>query len=155
MTALGTRSDYQVRPINHMDLAHIIWNLWPRGLEELGRIGVTPWQAFERFKRCVGEGGRHITLWAGSQPVMASGIGRQNNEYVTWFIATNEFNQHYRAITRTLKRECDVHAKPIMIYSVTVHPLTERWFQSLGFSRDAWEGKTGEGYPMYRFRRDE
>jgi hypothetical protein len=143
---------YTEAPVTADALTYIFWHLWPRGLEELGRLGLPPLRAMDRFLAWAQDGRSGVLLHNGV-PVLASGIVPIEGEFVTWFIATEAFQKHWLKITRLLKRECSAHPKPLRIYSVTVHPATAKWFKALGFEQDDYESRTAADWPLYRFTR--
>jgi hypothetical protein len=132
-------------------LRYVLDNLWPRGVEEFERLGVTKEQAFDRFSGYIATGLRPIAL-VFDRPVVVTGIGTEGGEQFTWFIATDEFERHASAITRQIRREAR-HFDPLYIYSVCVHPDTEKWFRVLGFEKQDWRGTTAAGWPLFRFKR--
>jgi hypothetical protein len=132
-------------------LRYVLDNLWPRGIEEFARLGVTKEQAFTRFSDYIATGKRPIAL-VFDRPVVVTGIGTEGGEQFTWFIATDEFERHASAITRQIRREAR-HFDPLYIYSVCVHPDTEKWFRVLGFEKQDWRGTTSAGWPLFRFKR--
>jgi hypothetical protein len=143
---------YSEEPVTPEGLAVIFANLWQRGKDEFARNGISMQDAFRMFLHYA-KLGRSGILLADGVPIMASGIATENGESFTWFQATEAFDRHAMQITKTLRREAKAHVGPLYIYSVLVHPQTERWFKALGFVRDQWEGKTAAQCPLFRFKR--
>lgn len=142
----------ETAPVTPPRLHDVLARLWPRGEEELRRLGLDKQQAFNRFMGYALGGPRSGIALDRGRPVLASGVARENGELFTWFIATDDFDDHASAITRLMRRQ--THDLPgLRIYSVCVHPDTARWFHVLGFDRDEWEGVTPVGYPLFRFTR--
>jgi hypothetical protein len=131
-------------------LALLFSRMWDRGREELERLGISPTDA---FRMLLAYPGRKGILTADGEPILAAGISEANGEAFTWFQATDEFELHASQITRTLRRNVRKHEGQVFIYSVMVHPLTERWFNALGFVRDDWTGTTAANWPLFRFKR--
>lgn len=145
---------YRTEPVTADGLQYLLDHLWPRGVEELRRLGLTHEQALRRFMGYAGRG-RAGVLSADDVPLIATGTCTEDGERFTWFIATDAFEQHPIAITRFLRRHLQTEPTPIHIYSVCIHPDTARWFAALGFRRsEHWIGTTPAGYPIWRFVRD-
>lgn len=128
----------------------VLANLWPRGREELRRLGLTINAARARFMRYVGAG-ESVALLADGEPVMVCGVVNEDGEAVTWFQATSAFEQHALAITRWLRRQ--LRCREVFIYSCCVHDNAARWFHALGMEPDGWRGRTPLGFPLTRFAR--
>lgn len=147
------RDPYRLAPVDSAALA-FLWNhLWARGREECARLGCSLALGFDALANFVGRGDA-VMLYAALRPVFVLGAMPEGAGYVTFFAATDEFEQHASTITRVLRRFArDYFRAPLYIYSVLVHPQAERWFRALGFERDGWCGRTPAGYPLYRFVR--
>lgn len=133
-------------------LAFVLAHLWERGVEELRRIGLSRDEAFARFMDYA-QRGRSGVMYADDVPVLACGTCPEEGGRFTWFQATDAFVDHAIQITRWLRKELKRDEGPVYIYSVCVHPETERWFHALGCERDGWVGRTAAGFPLYRFAR--
>lgn len=126
-------------------IRYVLDHLWSRGVEELGRLGLTREGALERFDayaRSNAVGDRAVALVEpNGDPVVVVGIATwELLPSFTWFQATEAFDRHAAAITRYIRREAAVHRGPLAIYSVCVHEATERWFRVLGFRFDpTWQ----------------
>jgi hypothetical protein len=142
-----TYSETAVLPGN---FCYVMDHLWPRGQEEVRRLGIGDGRG--HFWRLAHQG-RSGCLLANDEPVLLAGICPDGDSHATWFLATAEFDKHFVAITRVLKREARQHKGLLYIYSTVVHPKTERWFKTLGFTKDDWQGKTAAAWPLYRFGR--
>lgn len=143
---------YTREPVTPERLALVFAYLWPRGREEAKRNGLHVEDVYRLFLTYTHRGPCGI-LCADGVPVMASGICADGDSAFTWFQATDKFDDHAREITKVLRRESQKYPGDVYIYSVMVHPQTERWFRALGFAKDDWEGKTAANWPLFRFRR--
>lgn len=145
---------YTSHPIEPALLAQLWARLWDRGIEELNRLGFTMDTGFHHFLSMAEQAEQGEILCADDVPVSATGIYRDDGAYVSFFQAAQDFNDHAWEITERLVARSEAIAEPIFIYSVLVHPATERWFKVLGYQRDDWRGTTAAGWPLYRFRKD-
>ncbi len=94
-------------------------------------------------------------LCADGEPVSVGGIIEEEpGHFVTFFQATEAFDEHSWEITERLLARSEARPHQVFIYSSLVHPKSERWFRVLGYKRDEWSGVTAAGWPLYRFRRD-
>lgn len=143
---------YTTHPIEPTLLAQLWENLWRRGHVELTRLGYTEQGGYEQFlkygKQAVDSG----IICADGVPVAVAGICPDGDGYFTFFQATEAFCDHVRKITKTMREHVRKHS-PVYIYSVLVHPDTERWFGVIGFKRDDWSGLTPVGTALHRFSR--
>lgn len=134
-------------------LRYVLSHLWERGQVELAALGLTTDQAFDRFKRYAAEGFKARTLVADA-PVIVVGIASDECGAFTWFQATDEFERYASFITRYVRREAKAYPGPLSIYSVCVHPLTERWFKTCGFHKDnSWAKALPSGAVLRKFDR--
>lgn len=135
------------------ELLAVLWSrLWQRGRDEFAAHDMSLQDAFWLFLRYA-QDGRSGILLADGEPVLVAGIAPDRGTSFTWFQATDDFEKHALAITRTLRKAVKAHDGPLHIFSVLIHPKAERWFKSLGFNKDNWEGRTAAGKPLYRFGR--
>lgn len=145
---------YTIHPIDETLLAQLWENLWDRGHVELTRLGHTVASGYREFLKF---GERSIDsgiVCADGKPVAVGGICPDGDgTYFTFFQATGSFREHAKKVTKVLRKQINSCNEPVFIYSVLVHPDTERWFKTLGFERDGWCGRTYVGHPLYRFRR--
>lgn len=145
---------YTVRPVAPELLAQLWDKLWQRGREELARLGfsiASGYREFLRFAERMIDGG---IICADDEPVAVAGICPDGDgTYFTFFQASESFHQHAKKITRIVRDHVRRCREPVFIYSVMVHPDTERWFGLLGFELDGWCGRTPVGHSLYRFRR--
>ena len=142
-------------PVTPAALAFVLQNLWPRGVEEMNRLGLNTLQAFARFMAYAEMPDADAAILSvDGEPIVAVGIASEGEERFTWFIATSQFDAHGKAITKFIRRYVREHEGALCIYSVCVHPDTEKWFRLLGFVRSAWVSETREGWPLYRFEKE-
>lgn len=137
-------------PVTPQLLAYVLQNLWPRGEEELRRLGLSKADAFQRFWEYT-KLGRSAVLVA-DEPVIVTGIATEDESF-TWFQATDQFDRHARAITKYLRAQIKKHDGPLYIYSVCVHPDTEKWFRVLGFVPTDYQERLLSGALLRRFER--
>ena len=141
-----------VEPVSRDHILYVLSYLWPRGEEELQRLGLGKAEAYYRFADYCHHGRNHALIWDG-KPVAIVGICNDADESFTWFQATDEFADHAGQITRHIRREAAAHKGPLYIYSVCVHPDTERWFRVLGFINDNNSQTLPTGATLMRFKR--
>lgn len=141
------------RPVSVADLLYVLDHLWLRGVEELQRLGMGREDAFYRFLHYARTGYKARTLVADDRPVVVVGIADDGGEAFTWFQATAEFDRHASAITRYIRREAKAYPDALHIYSVCVHPDTERWFKVLGFVPTGDEAALPTGATLRKFTR--
>lgn len=144
---------YTVHPIDEALLARLWDHLWQRGKLELAKLGYSLSSGYREFLSLADRAIDSGILCADGEPVAVSGICPEDGCYFTFFQASESFNDHAKKITRELRRHTKQCEGTLYIYSVLVHPETERWFNVLGFERDGWCGRTSVGHPIYRFRR--
>lgn len=123
-------------PVTDNRLLHVLAHLWPRGVDELQRMGRTLEDTFYRFRHFAATGYKARVLEFDGAPVVVVGIAFDELGAFTWFQATGDFDRHASAITRYVRREAAAFPGPLSIYSTCVHPDTARWFRVLGFRRD-------------------
>lgn len=140
------------KPIDAKNLWHVLAHLWPRGEIEIQRLGLTREQLFYRFWDYAAHG-RSGSLEFDGVPAAVTGIATEGGESFTWFQATPAFEQHAKAITKHIRRVAGEHRGPLFIYSVCVHPETERWFRVLRFTPDGHEQQLPTGATLRRFKR--
>jgi hypothetical protein len=138
-------------PVTDAAIAYVLRNLWPRGVTELELLGLS--DPFRYFRDCATHGHRSGVLEHEGTPVLVSGIAADADGAFTWFQATTEFDKHAAEITRRLRREAKAYPASLSIYSVCVHPDTERWFRVLGFSRSSYTRVLLSKATLYRFDR--
>jgi len=135
-------------------VVYILENLWERGREELRLLGVTTVsEAFIRMMDFI-RGGTNSGVLCGPEgkPIIVTGMFREDTgQMVTWFQATEEFTKYVEPITRLMMHEIECYGGDISVYSVCVHPQTERWFKLMGFLPDGWTEKLPSGATMRRF----
>jgi hypothetical protein len=140
-------------PVEPRLLARLWAHLWPRGLEEFARLGLTQEQALWRFLCMAERSDDARILCLDGEPVLVIGTVLDDGEWCSFFQATSAFEKHGRQITKRVRRWLRDTPHPVTIYSVLVHPEAARWFCALGFAQDEWQGKTEAGVPLFRFRR--
>jgi hypothetical protein len=123
-------------PVTEDRLRYIFANLWQRGVEELALLGMTPDGGRERYQEYANHSFKCGVLERNATPVAVLGISSDNAGAFTWFQATDEFHSNVKAITRRIRDESRAYPGPLSIYSVCVHPETERWYGVCGFSKD-------------------
>lgn len=139
-------------PVTDDNLRYVLTNLWPRGVQELALLGLTRDTAFTQFRQYA-RGYKSRVLEHEGVPVVAVGIDSDEGGAFTWFQATEAFETHASAITRYIRREAKAYHGPLSIYSVCVHPATERWFRVLGFDRNSTYARALPHAVLYRFDR--
>jgi hypothetical protein len=124
---------------------YVFSHLWPRGVEELAGLGLTPEQASAMAVENCSLG----PSWAliADNPVCVFGVV----DGCSWFQSTDEFTANHVEITQMARDATAPY--DFVIYSQCIHPRTEAWFGRLGFVRDDWQDVTVTGKPLYRFRR--
>ena len=144
---------YAQIPITPDILSQVFDHLWPRGREELRRVGIGIADAYQSFMEW-SRTGRSGALTADGVPVLVCGIYPESDRSAFTYMACSEdFDKHWRAITRTMRRELKAWPGVVYIYSVCVHDEAEAFFRVLGFERDGWTGRTAAGHALYRFSR--
>jgi hypothetical protein len=143
-------------PVTTEGIDYVFNHLWARGREELKLLG---WPTPEDARYAAHYfAGRSLKTSMFCNPdgdaVLVSGIIRPKGELpVTWFQATEEFQRYARPITKLMRSEIASFREPLEVYSLCVHPDTERWFRLLGFTRvgqvPLWEGVVSQ-----KFRRN-
>lgn len=145
---------YERSPITIPLLKRLWANLWERGREEIKRLGLTEQQALALFAgyAATGDGG---ILLADGEPVLVAGVIRAESGSIETFMqASNDFERHYREIVRQMRRFVDKLTEPAYIYSVTVHPKSDRFFKSIGFlPDDSFRERLPSGWTLRRFVR--
>ena len=135
-------------------LAQLWSELWPRGETELGWLGYTMSEGFMLFMQHLRNAEVSGILLRGDKPVFVGGIVREKNESFTFMQATKDFDSHARPIMRVLREKVRTYPPgPLHVYSVCVHPGTERFFRAIGFEREDWKQMLPTGHPLYRFKR--
>lgn len=141
---------YSVEPVSAPLIDDLFARLWPRGIVELERLGVdrkrAPNDCLEWSKH-----GNSGVFCADGRPVVVYGICPDGENWASWFQATDEFDLHHRAITPVIAKALLDAPENLHVYSVMVHPKTERWFNKCGLVKDDWNGKTVTGWPLFRF----
>lgn len=130
-------------------------NLWLRGLEEIDRLGMSDKEAFDTLLSCSVRG-RGGFLLADGEPVLIAGVMAADEPavYDTFMQATEDFPRHYREIVRQMRRYVNAVRGTVRIYSVTVHPKSERFFRAIGFEPDElWFRVLPTHWTMRRFVR--
>lgn len=146
--------EYEEAPVTPQLLARLWENLWPRGIEELSRLGLRKYEGYMLFMGNAERADNAVILTHEKQPILVAGIVSENGESFTFMQASADFDSHALAIVRILRRWIKQYAPPsLYIYSVCVHPGTPKFFKVLGFLPDGWEGRTQAGYPLFRFQR--
>lgn len=141
-----------VTPATREAILYVLSYLWPRGEEELAKLGLSKAEAYYRFADYANHGRNQALIFDGV-PAAVVGIATEGHESFTWFQATNEFEKYASQITRHIRREAAAHKGPLYIYSVCVHPNTERWFRVLGFMPDNHSQTLPTGAELLRFKR--
>lgn len=141
-----------VTPATREAILYVLSYLWPRGEEELRQLGLSKAEAYYRFADYANHGRNQALIFDGV-PAAVVGIATEGHESFTWFQATNEFEKYASQITRHIRREAAAHKGPLYIYSVCVHPDTERWFRVLGFMPDNHSQTLPTGAELLRFKR--
>jgi hypothetical protein len=86
--------------------------------------------------------------------VLVAGIVKEPAESFTFMQSVADFDEHLVAIIRQIRKTVRAYKDdPLYIYSVCVHPGTERFFQAIGFRADNWQQMLPSGHPLYRFTR--
>ena len=152
---MDARVIYTQHPIEPMLLARLWADMWPRGVEEIARLGFTLDEAFHRFLAYAKEGPDSMILCADGVPVLVTGVCPEDDYLFTYLQCSNAFPRHSLHATRVLRKRAAVQKiRPIFVYSPLVHEESARWLCALGFKRDVWQGTTAAGWPLYRFRKD-
>lgn len=123
-------------PFTESGLNHVFANLWPRGVEELAILGTTLEGARQRYLEYAQHSFKCGVLERDGVPVAVLGISADSAGAFTWFQSTDEFYNNVKSITRCIRDETRRYPGPLSIYSVCVHPETERWYGVCGFSKD-------------------
>jgi hypothetical protein len=134
------------------DISYVVANAWERGKTELEMLGLDAERAVSQFVDFTKKGGSWVGV-VDDVPVAVTGIVTDDPTPFTWFQATDGFHENASRITRQLRLGVKAHQGDLYIYSVCVHPDTEKWFKVLGFVRDGWTGLTPAGFTLYRFVR--
>ena len=141
------------RPCTTDSIYYVLSHLWARGKEELRRLDMDWERALYRFAHYAQTGHKARSLWADERPVVVVGIASDGGEAFTWFQATDEFDRHALAITKYIRKEAAAFDGPLCIYSVCVHPQTERWFRALGFAPTDHAETLPTGATLRKFER--
>lgn len=136
-------------------IGYVLRNLWVRGEKELILNGLSKKDAFQTF--CEYTKGHYAGCLVDEEgvPVLVAGIVDDHGESYTWFLATERFNDFASEVTRYVRRVIQRHkTDPVRIYSVCVHPDTEKWFRVLGCDKDEdFALSLPSGATLYRFKR--
>jgi GNAT superfamily N-acetyltransferase len=140
------------------DVAHIGLNMWDRGRDELGSLGVRRDQWVDDWRMRIARGdavmfGTHALLgWDWVAP----------REVETRFQAARSFESHGigRAVTKAMRdaiprlmREHGV--RHVRIYSLCIEPSAAKWFRLLGFCEDThFNGALFGRFTMRKFFRE-
>ncbi len=134
-----------IRPSTRDDIRHVVFRMWRRGCEELGKHGNLDNEAIirELCKRATEYG---YAFYFRGEPVAVFGAHAvSDSEYHTWFSATDKFHHIGKEATRFLKGL--VFAKTsqrpgvrLELWSAVNHPDADRWFKLLGFRPDKPSG---------------
>ena len=142
-----------VQPLVLPGLAYVLEHLWYISAIELERLGLNRETAWARFTRYMTMGPSKMLI-ADNVPVVAVGKVFEGDEWFTWFLASDKFEDHGKAVTREVRKLVREHDGLLRIYSLCVHKDLRKWLQVLGFVPDEWEGKSPAGWPIYRFMKD-
>jgi hypothetical protein len=143
---------YTETAVTPLLLSALYARLWPRGVEEIRRVGITLADAYQSMLEWA-KAGRSGVLLADGEPVLVCGIYPDAAGAFTWMAARDDFERHYRAMVRTMRHELAKWPGTVYIYSVCVDQRAERFFNALGCERDGWAGRTPTGAALYRFTR--
>jgi hypothetical protein len=142
-----------VKPTSR-DVDYIFANLWDRGREEFRLLGMSLFDASERFKHYVRAGIVRYVALSLAEPVMIGGIMLERTESYTWVQATDKFDRYWKELTKIIREVTrDYRSDPLHIYSCCVHPKTERWFNLLGYYADGYTELSKAGALVRRFKR--
>jgi len=144
-------------PLMAGDVEYIFKHIWERGELEIKVFDISMERAMEMVKCYIGM--RHAyTVLDKYLPVAIFGCYETEPGYWrTWFLATDEFKGRLgikvTRISHALIMEASKADKMKQMESISAltHPLAERWFRSLGFSKDSDYNVTVCGKPLYRF----
>lgn len=140
------------RCVTRDDIRHVVYRMWRRGAEELKCHGDFDNEAIIRELHLRSQEYGY-TLFYEREPVAVFGahaVGE--NEYHTWFTATNKFHFIGKEATMFLKRLVTQKTieKPdcvLELWSAVDHPDADRWFKLLGFQLRGSQGAfTRYGY---------
>lgn len=142
-------------PVTPERLMFVLDHLWDRGKSEMVLLGLDKPAAFARFMGYARNGRKARVLEADGVPVVAVGGASEPDEQTdfTWFVATNEFEKHARAITRYIRAETKAYPGPLCIYSVCLHPDTAKWFRVLGYAPTDYAKRLPSGATLHKFER--
>lgn len=129
--------------LQHIDM--VTTALWQRGIVEAMVFGVRDYEDLHAYARqrledsqahaAVLDDGRAIAIF-GAFPDGMPGL------YTTWFMATEEFSDHFLALTKRLRKLIDEDSGPegitmLQTFSACVHPMAPKWFSLLGLQEDS------------------
>lgn len=124
--------------LNDNDIDFIVNHLWQRGEEEAVFYGLKNKE--ELRVHIIGMSQQYgYCFRVDDEPVAAFGAAHSRDDnYSTWFIATDRFEEVGKQITRFLRGfvKEKVSARPnatLELISAVGHPDAERWFRILGF----------------------
>jgi hypothetical protein len=141
----------RVEPITKERVDYVFAHLWPRGVEELKRLGVDLETAARNCVKWAVHG--HCGVICADAPVVVYGTCPNGDHTATWFQATDEFVKYHPGISEIIRGALRAVPGTLYVYSVMVHPKTGKWFNSLGLVKDDWEGTTAANWPLFRFKR--
>ncbi len=144
---------YQAVPVTPKLLAGVWDDLWERGVEELRRYGISKNEALCACMEFAQRSVDSVILLADDKPVLVAGICPNDGAAFTWMQATNDFEQHSRAIIRLLRKRIRAYSGLLYLYSPLVHPDAARFFHVLGFDTDDWHSVSVTGATLHRFIR--
>lgn len=137
----------------------VIHRLWERGIQEAMIFGIhSDKDMFDYCMRRMYD--QHAySAWLEDDPIAVFGafpVG--GGMYRTWFLATDEFEDCFMALTRRLrqlieKESVEAGATAVEIFSACIHPKAARWFGLLGLEPDN-DYNSEQGSGMQRFVRE-
>ena len=155
-----TKAKLTSRPTAEQDIAFIALNLWDRGDVEIRNYGLHSREHLKDHLFGMFSHSRYHSecLLDGEEPVAVFGayqIG--DNDFSTWFIATERFQEFGLQITRYLTRfiKAEINTRPPGVYlelvSSSEHPHAPEWFKAIGFEKKKEQGTAFTTY-VYKGR---
>ena len=141
-----------VEPYTLPDAVYVWRHLWERGKAELALLGrSSPSEIMRFFTKHLGDEFAY-TVKIDDVPLIVMGAEKDEGCFATWFMATEEFDAHGKEATKAVRRflaakKADHPDKELVIFSLSQHPASDKWFRLLGFGLVAQEG----GVRVYKY----
>ncbi len=131
---------FETMSLHHIDA--VVPALWERGIREAMIFGIDDLYSLHQYAldhmadrrayAAVSDDGAFAVF--GAFPVDA-------DMHRTWFMATEGFNDHFRPLTRGMKKLIERSAAEdgysvLETYSACIHPMAAKWFSLLGLQPD-------------------